>query len=205
MPDFLNLIFSTGNFEPHSIHFLPDNPGLMWFLFFSNIAIAFLYTLLPAELLYVYFKRRDYPFSWVFIGTAFFGVWCSATHIVMAIIFFYPIYYLQGVIDFIAGIVSLGVWVAFIPATILALRLTGPKKLKEETAKLEAEISKHKSAVEELVKRNSELDLAKNKVTAQNNELKNANKLMTGRELEMAKLKEEIDRLRQSSNTSEKN
>ena len=62
MQDLLNLLFASGNFEPHSAHFLPGHMFLMWSLIIGNAAIAILYFIMPFQLLYIYFKRKDFPF-----------------------------------------------------------------------------------------------------------------------------------------------
>jgi len=192
MLNILQIIFSSGNFEPHMVHFIPNNIGLMWFLIIGNALIAFLYVLLPIELSYIYFKRRDFPFSWVFVAVAFFGVWCSMTHIMMIVTFWYPLYWLQGIIDAITGFVSFGTFLAFIPATRLALKLTSPEHLKQINVNLQNEIENHKKTEEELVKINQKFENKKNEFIGKKNELQEINKNMVDRELKMMELKDQL-------------
>lgn len=193
-------IFTPGNFEAHSAHFLPDHVPLMWSLITGNAIIAFLYFVMPFQLLYIYFKRKDFPFRFVFFAIPFFGLWCSASHIVMIISFWYPLYYLQAIVDFITGIVSFITFLTFVPAAFNALTISSPEKLIEENLKLQAEIESHKEIKETLLQKNLELNKIDAEVKSKNEELTSLNKLMRKHELKMVDLKQKINYLKANAN-----
>lgn len=195
MLDLLITIFTPGNFEPHSIHFA-DNPMLMWVIVSMNILIAICYLLLPAELSYIYFKRRDFAFSWVFIVIAFFGVWCSMTHFMNALTFFYPAYWLEGIISLTTGTVSLVSFVAYAIAVPLILKLVGPQQLQEVNKKLSVEIEKRKEATDKLRQINLSLVKAHDEITRKKSELEKMNRVLETRASKVEEMETELARLK---------
>lgn len=194
--DILNTLFSTNGFEAHSVHFIPDHLELMWVLIISNGAIALLYFLMPFEFLYIYFKRKDFPFRWVFMAVPLFGFWCSATHVVMLISFWYPMYYLQAFVDFVTGIVSFITFLAFVPATRNALKLLNPEILEAENDKLRKEVILFQNKKARLAEKNAELKKANSLAQQKNQELYELNKTMVDREIRILAIKEKINQLR---------
>jgi hypothetical protein len=164
----------------------------MWFLVVGNAVISLLYFVMPFELLYIYFKRKDFPFRFVFVAIPLFGFWCSAGHMLMMLSFWYPYYYLQAIVDFGTGVVSFGTFIAFIPATFGALKLAGAEKIKMENARLEEEIYGHKSDKARLSQKSKELEQVHSIVRSKNEELSRLNKEMTQQELYMVELKDRI-------------
>jgi len=192
MIDVLRLIFTPGNFEPHSVHFA-STPGLLWTLIVVNVLIAVAYLILPAQLFYIYVKRRDFDFSWVFIVIAFFGVWCSLTHIMNAVVFFYPVYWLEGIINVITGVVSFAAFIAYIVATPLILKLANPAELNEKTKNLSTEVEHRTRAVAELKTLNENLLRTNKEIFERGKEVEEINKQSVARELKMVELKKIIE------------
>ncbi|OGY60005.1 MAG: hypothetical protein A3B23_02910 [Candidatus Colwellbacteria bacterium RIFCSPLOWO2_01_FULL_48_10] len=195
MLDLLRTVFTPGSFEPHSVHFV-NHPGLMWIMVVTNAFIAICYLLLPAELFYIYFKRRDFAFSWVFIVIAFFGVWCSMTHIMNVATFWYPAYWLEGIISLTTGAVSLVSFVGYAIAVPLILKLVGPQQFQEANLKLSDEIENHRKIEVELVQKNLELEKSSKDYLKKSEDLANVNRMMIERELEIVAAKEESEVLR---------
>ncbi len=194
----ITLLFTSGAFEPHGAHFIPDHMFLLWSLVIGNGFIALLYFVMPFELLYIYFKRKDFPFRWAFAAIPFFGFWCSATHVVMIISYWYPLYHLQGIVDFITGIVSFATFVAFVPATYHALKLSSPESLSEENDRLVKEIQNQRTMKAKMAQKNVELSTINAEVYKKNEELSELNKKMIAQELKMTELKREIFKYEQS-------
>lgn len=192
-------IFTPGNFEPHNIHFA-DNPELLWLYAFANSFIALAYLLLPAELSYIYFKRRDFSFSWVFIVIAFFGVWCSMSHVMKVLVLWYPAYWLEGIVSLTTGTVSLVSFVGYAIAVPLILKLTGPQKLSETNRKLSEEIELRTKVEDNLARKSLELKSVKKDFIERNAELAKLNQILIERELAMVQMKKEIESLQQNTN-----
>ena len=57
------------------------NPGLVWLHVFSDSLIALAYFAIPVILLWFARRRRDLPFSWMFVLFGVFIVACGATHL----------------------------------------------------------------------------------------------------------------------------
>lgn len=195
MFDLLSTIFTPGYFEPHSAHFA-NNPELMWVIATMNLLIGVCYLLIPIELSYVYFKRRDFPFSWVFIVIAFFGVWCSMTHFMNVIVFWYPAYWLEGIINLTTGTVSLVSFVGYAIAVPLILNLTSPQKLQEINMKLSEEIENRKKIEQALTEKTLDYERVSKDLIKKNSELARMNGAMVERELKMVDLKKTIELLK---------
>ncbi len=188
----ITLLFTPGDFVAHGAHFIPDHMVLLWSLVIGNALIALLYFVMPFELLYIYFKRKDFPFRWAFAAIPLFGFWCSATHVVMIISYWYPVYYLQGVVDAITGLVSFATFVAFVPATYRALKLSSPETLAMENERLTKEIHSQRGIKARMAEKNVELSGINAEVYKKNEELSRLNKQMIEQELKMTELKQEI-------------
>ncbi|MBI2013369.1 MAG: hypothetical protein HYS87_00860 [Candidatus Colwellbacteria bacterium] len=192
MLDFINLILNSGGFEPHSAHFIPNNIGLMWTLIIANILIGITYLVIPAELFYIYIKRKDFSFRWVFLVITVFGVWCSTSHFINALVFFYPAYYLAGTIDLGTGLISFASFVAYAVAVPSMLKLISPTKLREINKELSRQVDGVKKIEKELVTETLSLETVYKEISMKNSKLKEFNKNMITRELRIADLKKRI-------------
>ena len=191
-----------GNFEPHVVHFL-GTMWIVWGFYISNATIALAYTVIPLTLIYIIRKRKDIPFNWVFWAFALFIVSCGVTHIMHIMIFNYPAYYLQLIIDIETAIVSIitaGALIYIIPVILKIPDITvfqeTNKKLGKVNQVLEKEITGHKKAEEDLKKNTEELARKNQELEEKSAELRRFNELMTGREIKMAELKKENEALR---------
>ena len=195
MAEIFLTIFTSGGFEPHGVHFA-ESPALMWSFIIINAIIAIAYLILPAELSYVYFKRRDFAFSWVFIIIAFFGVWCSMTHVMNIVVFWFPLYWFEGIISVTTGAVSLGSGFAYAIAAPLMLKLVGPAKLRDINNNLVSEIKKREETVEKLARIYDDFEKANRELIGKKEELERLNREMIERELKIIDMKKELDILR---------
>ncbi|MBC8052404.1 MAG: HAMP domain-containing histidine kinase [Sphingobacteriaceae bacterium] len=139
--DFFSNIFST-EYWPARWHCGKWTDFHGWLYIISDVMIWAAYFAIPFLLFRMITKRTDLPFPkifWLFIA---FILLCGLTHLIDAVIFWWPAYRLSAVIRFVAGVVSL--------FTVYALYKILPVVFTFRTAKqLEAEIEQRKKAEEE--------------------------------------------------------
>ena len=141
LADFFYKIFNTTDW-PARWHCGQWTDFHGWLYIFSDVFIWAAYFAIPVLLFSIVKKRKDIPFSrifWLFIA---FIMLCGTTHLVDAIIFWWPAYRLSALIRFATAIVSV--------FTVYALYKTIPFIYKLRTLEqLEAEIEERKKAEEE--------------------------------------------------------
>ncbi|HEX8376630.1 MAG TPA: HAMP domain-containing sensor histidine kinase [Pedobacter sp.] len=139
--DFFSNIFST-ELWPARWHCGSWSDFHGWLYIISDLMIWGAYFAIPLLLFRLISKRTDLPFPkifWLFIS---FILLCGLTHLMDAVIFWWPAYRLSAVIRFVAGVVSL--------FTVYALYKILPLVYTLRTAKqLEIEIEQRKQAEEE--------------------------------------------------------
>ena len=77
-----------------------------WLYIISNLAVWAAYFTIPMLLIYVIRKKKDFVFRKIFIWFILFIFFCGTTHLVDAIIFWFPIYRVNAIILLITAIVS---------------------------------------------------------------------------------------------------
>lgn len=113
----------------------------------SDLAIFGAYVAIPCVLAYFVRRRKDVPFPrifWLFVAFIFF---CGTTHLIEAILFWYPVYRVAAVVKFITAAVSLGTVAALFFVLPVAMRLPG---LAELSDKLEREVEDRRRVEERL-------------------------------------------------------
>ncbi|MBA2113510.1 PAS domain-containing hybrid sensor histidine kinase/response regulator [Bremerella alba] len=146
---FLNLL-DTSDF-PKRWHCGDWSAGHGWLHILSDVGIWGAYFAIPAILAYFLFQRKDLPFRRVFILFVAFILLCGLTHLMEAIIFWWPAYRLAGLLKLATAIVS---W-----ATLVALVYNIPKVLRLRSSKeLEKEIEARKEAEQALLLSNEVLE-----------------------------------------------
>lgn len=133
-----------------------------WLYIVSDLMIWAAYFAIPLLLYQIVIKRRDIPFHrifWLFIA---FILLCGTTHLLDAVIFWWPAYRLSALIRFITGVVSV--------TTVMALFKILPliKNLRT-LEQLEAEIEERKKAEQE-VKHQQLLQQASNELMKKKDE-----------------------------------
>jgi PAS domain S-box-containing protein len=113
--DFWKQLFGSGDFMPHGYCYL-WNPGLVWLHVVSDSLIALSYFTIPVVLLRFARKRRDVPFSWMFVLFGVFIVACGSTHAMAVWNLWHADYWLSGAIEAITAAAS-------VPTAILLARL----------------------------------------------------------------------------------
>ncbi|HEY4327436.1 MAG TPA: HAMP domain-containing sensor histidine kinase [Mucilaginibacter sp.] len=159
--DFFSQLFSTTDWPPRwHCGTWSDFHG--WLYIVSDISIWAAYFVIPFLLFRILKNRKDIPFPkifWLFIA---FILLCGTTHLVDAIIFWWPAYRLSALVRLATGIVSI--------FTIFALYKILPLINKLRTVEqLESEIEERKKA-EQYAERQQVLKLAAEELMAKKDE-----------------------------------
>jgi chemotaxis family two-component system sensor kinase Cph1 len=139
--DFITKLFDTTDWPPrwHCGNWT-DFHG--WLYILSDIMIGAAYYAIPVLLFRIVIKRKDIPFPklfWLFIA---FIALCGSTHLLDAIIFWWPAYRLSGAVRLLTGFVSF--------FTVIMLYKAWPMINNIRTLKqLETEIEERKKAEQE--------------------------------------------------------
>src|SRR3954470_8002569 len=133
MFDFLTHLFDTTGF-PARWNCGTWTAGHGWLHILSDLGVWSAYVAIPLVLGYFVLRRRDIPFRSIFVLFGAFILACGATHLMEAIIFWWPAYRLAGAIKLFTAIVSWGTVAALIPVTPKALAMRTPEELEREVA-----------------------------------------------------------------------
>jgi two-component system cell cycle sensor histidine kinase/response regulator CckA len=154
MPNPILWLFDTSGFGPrwHCGHWFAE---LGWLHIASDALIWLACLTIPAVLLFFIRRRRDMPFPriiWLFGG---FILASGTTHLIQAIVFWYPLYRLAGVIKFVTAIVSWLTVIALVPIIPKVLAMRTPAELESEVKTrtselLQASMSLHREVQERL-------------------------------------------------------
>src|SRR5258708_4239985 len=111
--DLLKELFDTSDFPPRW-NCGRWSDGLGWLHILSDLGIFAAYLAIPCVLGYFVLRRKDIPFKRVFWLFGAFILACGTTHLIEAIIFWWPIYPLAGLIKLFTAAVSWATVVALI-------------------------------------------------------------------------------------------
>ena len=149
--DFLTHLFDTSGFVPRWT--CGDwTVGHGWLHILSDLGIWSAYFTIPVLLAYFAKQKKDLPFRSIFLLFAAFILLCGMTHLIDAIIFWWPAYRLSGLLKFLTAIVSWMTVISLIPIIPTVLKMRSPEVLEQE-------ISRRTFAEEQLQKGNAELEL----------------------------------------------
>jgi PAS domain S-box-containing protein len=137
---FLHPLIFADNFLPHGFCYL-WSPGLMTLHVVSDSLIAISYLSIPVTLVYFIRKRRDIPFSSIFLCSGAFIVACGATHAMEVWTIWVPSYWMAGAVKAFAAFASLSTAIVLIQVTPKALALPGTQWLVDLNEKLTAEVA----------------------------------------------------------------
>jgi PAS domain S-box-containing protein len=150
MFDFLAHLFDTSGFPPRwNCGRWTEGHG--WLHNLSDLGIWSAYLTIPCVLGYFILRRKDIPFRTIFVLFGAFILACGTTHLMEALIFWWPAYRLAGVIKLFTALVSLGTVVALVPVVPKVLAMRSPEEL-------EREIDARTLAEKELHRANADLE-----------------------------------------------
>jgi PAS domain S-box-containing protein len=137
-----------------------QDPWLGWLHIGSDLGVWGAYVAIPLVLGYFIVRRKDLPFRTIFLLFGAFILACGTTHLMEAIIFYWPAYRLAGLIKLFTALVS---W-----ATVFSLFGVVPNVLAMRSPQeLEREIKARKQAEAALQQTNAELELRVDERTAE--------------------------------------
>lgn len=98
----------TADWMPRA-HCVADNPIVMFIHIFAELLIGVSYFSIPVMLLYLARKKAEFfrQYRPVILLFASFIFLCGTTHLVGILMFWYPVYWIDGAIKIVTGIVSL--------------------------------------------------------------------------------------------------
>ncbi|QDT64370.1 Sensory/regulatory protein RpfC [Calycomorphotria hydatis] len=96
-----------------------------WLHIISDIGIFVAYFAIPLALIYFVGRRKDVPFYGIFFLFAAFILCCGTGHLLEAVIFYYPVYRVAGLLKLLTATVSLVTTVVLIQLMPKALELPG--------------------------------------------------------------------------------
>jgi PAS domain S-box-containing protein len=161
-----NLVF-PGGFVPHGYCYL-WTPGLIGLHVVSDSLIAVSYLTIAITLL-VHFsrRRRDIPFSWMFLCFGAFIVACGGTHLMEVWTIWFPSYWLAGALKAVTACVSVATAILLIRVTPRALALPGTEWLIAINQKLIGEVEQRAQAESTLRRVSEDLEERVAKRTAE--------------------------------------
>lgn len=116
MGEFWGRLFSPDGFVARKNCGGAWTDGLVWLHVGSDLAIWLAYLSLPLVLLYFVRRKRDVPFSWLFVLFALFILACGFGHLYEAMMFHYPAYRAGGLVKAGTAVVSWATVIALVPA-----------------------------------------------------------------------------------------
>ncbi len=149
MFEFLSNLFDTSDF-PARWDCGVWTSGHGWLHVLSDLGVWSAYLAIPCVLGYFIFRRKNLPFRRVFLLFGAFILACGSTHLMEAIIFWWPAYRLAGVIKLFTALVSWATVFALIQIVPKALAMRSPEELKREVnQRQQAENALQQSHVEQ--------------------------------------------------------
>lgn len=142
MLEFFSRLFDTTGFPPRWLCGSGWTSVHGWLHILSDGAIWAAYFTIPGILIYFAARKKDLPFRMVFLLFGAFILACGTTHLMDAVIFWWPAYRLSGLIKLTTAVVSWATVIALIPNVPRALAMRSPESLeidvRERTAELHA-------------------------------------------------------------------
>jgi len=135
--------FDTSGFMPHGMCLL-WKPIYLWTLVLSNFITSVSYFGIPAILIYIFLKRRDFSLNWIFLLFGAFIILCGLTHVTNIFTYWYPIYATQSLIEASTAIVSLLTMFTLYKIIPVVMKIPTP----EEIIRKDRELNQAKSMAE---------------------------------------------------------
>lgn len=148
--EFLSRLFDTSDFPPRW-QCGQWSVGHGWLHVLSDLGVWSAYVAIPLVLGFFPLRRKDLPFRGIFLLFGAFILACGTTHLMEALIFWWPAYRLAGAIKLFTAIVSWATVVALIPIVPRVLAMRSPEEL-------EREIVGRKAAEQALQRANDDLE-----------------------------------------------
>ena len=135
---------SSNGLMPHGFCY-QWKPGLIWLHAVSDALIALAYFSIPIALIHLVRKRRDIPFSWMFLCFGVFIAACGATHLMEVWTLWIPSYWFSGGVKVFTAVASIPTAVSLVRLVPQALSLPSPEAMRaanEELIRQDASLKK---------------------------------------------------------------
>lgn len=137
--DFLRRLFDTSDF-PARWDCGHWTAGHGWLHVLSDLGVWSAYVAIPCVLVYFLVRRQDLPFRSIFLLFGAFILACGTTHLMEAIIFWWPAYRLAGVIKLCTAVISWATVIALVPVVPRILAMRSPAELERRVEERTAEL-----------------------------------------------------------------
>ncbi len=131
MFEFFASLFDSSGFPPRW-YCGNWSTGLGWLHIIADLGVWSAYVAIPLVLGYFVLRKKDIPFRSVFILFGMFILACGTTHLMEAIIFWWPAYRLAGAIKVATAFISWATVLALIPIAPRVLAMRSPDELERE-------------------------------------------------------------------------
>ncbi|MBW4520769.1 MAG: GAF domain-containing protein [Scytolyngbya sp. HA4215-MV1] len=149
MLELLKTLLSPSQYMPHGYCYLWQTP-LVWLHVVSDALIAIAYFSIPAMLIYFVWKRKDIPFSKVFLLFGAFIIFCGTGHLLDIWTLWHPAYWLSGFERAITALISCFTALKLIELLPQFLSLKSPRQLEQVNQELEKQIVERRQAEDTL-------------------------------------------------------
>jgi len=178
MFDVLRQFFDSTALSPHGVCLLWE-PSLIWAHAVSDLLIAAAYFSIPATILWLALKRRDFAYHWVLYLFALFIVACGTTHVFGIVTLWEPAYGIEALVKVATATCSVATAIVLWPWLPKALALPSPARWESANRELQAALARREAAEGEVRALNAELE---GKVRERTAELERVNAELTDRE-----------------------
>jgi PAS domain S-box-containing protein len=131
--DFFTSLFDTSDF-PRRWDCGLWTPAQGWLHILSDLGVWSAYLAIPGVLGFFLLRKKDVPFRSVFWLFGAFILACGATHLMEAVIFWWPAYRLAGLIKLLTAVASWATVISLVPVVPRALAMRSPGELEREAA-----------------------------------------------------------------------
>jgi PAS domain S-box-containing protein len=132
-------LLASGGFMAYGFVYIGNAP-LVWLHAIADSLIALTFLTIPIVLVWFVRKRRDLPFSWMFVLFGVFIVACGATYAMEVWNLWHPNYWIAGIVKAIAAAASVPTAVLLVRVVPRSLDLPSFAQWVKANAKLEDEI-----------------------------------------------------------------
>jgi len=131
--DFFINLFDTSDF-PRRWDCGSWTPAQGWLHIVSDLGGWGAYLAIPCVIGFFLARKKDLPFRTVFWLFGAFILFCGTTHLMEAVIFWWPAYRLAGLIKLFTALISWATVIALVPVVPQALALRSSRELEQEIA-----------------------------------------------------------------------